>query len=104
MIRRSIRQNSKSGYMGTEGPEFIQCVDFWEPQMHEIWCFGSHCINREVHSSARVYVGAVLWDSYRPIKFLKMGVESQFPETFPSLEVSNFWVSLIYSKSVDPCK
>ena len=44
-----------------------------------------------------------LWDSSRPINFLKMGVESPFSEKIPSMEVSNFWVSLIPTEPVDLC-
>ena len=52
----------------------------------------------------RKYMSALeLWDSSRLITLLKMGVESSFLAKFPSMEVSNFWVSPIYVELVDPC-
>ena len=52
-----IRWTSDSGIRGTKGPEFTQCIDGWEQQMHEIWCLGSDGITREVHPTAQVDVG-----------------------------------------------
>ena len=44
-----------------------------------------------------------LWDSSSLITLPKMGVESPSLAKFPSMEVSNVWVSLISAEPVDPC-
>ena len=54
----SIRRSSDSGSRGTEGVEFIRCVDGQEPQIHESWCFVSDGVTREVHTTAQIYIGA----------------------------------------------
>ena len=56
----SIRRIYNSGSEGSEGPEFIHCVDGRDPQMHKVWCFSSGGITREVHPSALVDVSAGL--------------------------------------------
>ena len=64
----SIYRPSKSGSGGTKGPEFIRCVEGQDPQMHEIWCFGSDGITREFHPTAQLYFGdgvvGQLWSDY----------------------------------------
>ena len=54
----SIRRPSKSGRRVSKGPEYIRCVDGREPQIYEVWCFGSDSITPEVHPIAQVDVGA----------------------------------------------
>ena len=49
-----IRRPSDYGSGGTEGPEFILFVDGREPQIHEVWAFGSDGITHEVHPTAQV--------------------------------------------------
>ena len=39
-----------------EGPEFIQCVDVREPQIHEVWDFGDNGVTHEVHPTVQVDV------------------------------------------------
>ena len=53
-----IRQPSNSGSGDAEVPEFIQCLDVREPQVHEVWDFGDNGVARQVHPKARVDVGA----------------------------------------------
>ena len=50
--------DSDSGSGGTKGPEFVQCIDGQETQMHEVWCFGLKGITHEVHPTVQVDVGA----------------------------------------------
>ena len=52
----SIRRHSTYGGGDAEGPEFIQYVDGREPQIHEVWAFGSNGITREVHPTVQVDV------------------------------------------------
>ena len=54
----SILRTSASGSWGADGSKFVCCVDGRDPQMHEVWCFGSNGITREVHPTVRVEVGA----------------------------------------------
>ena len=54
----SILRPSNSGSGGTELSEFIWCVDGREPQIHEVWAFGSDGITREVNPTAQVDAGA----------------------------------------------
>ena len=54
----SIHSPSDSGNGGTEGVEFIRCVDGQESQMHKIWSIGSDGITREVHPTEQVDVSA----------------------------------------------
>ena len=44
------------GSGGTEAPAFIQCINGWEPQIHEMWCLGLYSIRREVHPTLCVEV------------------------------------------------
>ena len=64
MVRRepvgSIGWPSNSGSGNTEGPEFIQCVDGREPQIHEVCDFGDDGIMCEVHPTLQVDFGAVV--------------------------------------------
>ena len=53
-----IRWPSYFASGGTEGVEFIQCVDGQEPQIHKMWCLSSDSITPEVHPTARISVGA----------------------------------------------
>ena len=41
-----------------DGPEFIQCVDGRQPQIHEVWTFGEGGVTWEVHLKAQVDVGS----------------------------------------------
>ena len=50
--------NSDSGSGYEDRPEFIRCVDGRDPQIHEVWTFGEDVVTCEVHSIARVDVGA----------------------------------------------
>ena len=52
----SIDSPSNSGNNDAEGPEFIQCVDGREPQIHEVWTFGEDGVTREVHPTAQLDV------------------------------------------------
>ena len=54
----SIRLPYTSASGGVEGTEFIRCLYGQEPQIHEVWDFGSDGITREVRLTARVDVGA----------------------------------------------
>ena len=40
-------------------PEFIRCVDGRQTQIHEVWTFGDDGVNREVHPTVQVDVGAI---------------------------------------------
>ena len=50
----AICQRSDSGSGDEDGPEFIQCVDRREPQIHEVWTFGEDNVMRDVHPTAQV--------------------------------------------------
>ena len=43
-----------------DGPDFTQCVDVRQIQIHEVWTFSDDGVTREVHPTARVDVGNVL--------------------------------------------
>ena len=62
MIRRapvgSIHWYSDSGSGGTEVPEFNLCLDVQDPQIHEVWSFGSGVITLKVHPTGQVDFGA----------------------------------------------
>ena len=53
-----IRQPYNSSSGDEYRPEFIQCVDGREPQIHEVWNFGEDGATREVHSKSQVDVRA----------------------------------------------
>ena len=54
----SICWPSNSGRGGNEGLKFIRFVDSQDPQINEVWNFGSNSITREVHPIAQVDFGA----------------------------------------------
>ena len=54
----SICRLSEFGSVGTEGPDFIRCVDVREPQIHEVWDFGSNGITCEFHPKERENISA----------------------------------------------
>ena len=58
---------------GTEGVEFIRCIDVREPQIHEIWCPGPYVVTREFHLTARIDVGAETVKQFSTQQFFENG-------------------------------
>ena len=50
----SICWPSNTGSGSTKDNAFIQCVDGWDPQIHEVWVLGLDGIICEFHPTAQV--------------------------------------------------
>ena len=98
----SIRWPSEYGRGGAEGPKFIQCMDVREPQIHEVWDFGSDIITREVHLTARVYVGTGVVGEFASNCLTESGVGYLFLVEFPLMEVLNIWAFIDSTEPVGP--
>ena len=83
---------------GTKGVECIRYIDGWELQIYEIGSLGSYGVNREVHPTAQVDVGAGTVEQFST-KYLDDNGRRIPPslEKCLSMEVSNVWVSPIYT-------
>ena len=52
----SICWPSNPGSGSTKDTALIQCVDGWDPQIHELLCLGLDHVSRKVHPTAQVEV------------------------------------------------
>ena len=50
----SIHWPSNPGSRSTKATAFIQCVDCWEPQTHELWCLDLDNIIRKFHPTVLI--------------------------------------------------
>ena len=68
-----IRQPSRSGSGGEDGPEFIRCVAGREPQIHKLWSFSEVGITCEVHPFARIDVSDFSGDCFHTANASEIG-------------------------------
>ena len=54
-----ICQPSNPGSSSTKDTSFVQCIDGWYPEIHEVWCLGLDGIICEVHPTAHVEVPVI---------------------------------------------
>ena len=52
----SIHRPSNPGNRSTEDTDFMQCVDGWEPQIHELWCLGLDNVTFKARHTVQVQV------------------------------------------------
>ena len=60
----SINWPSRSGSEDEDGPNFICCVDGWQPEINEVWTFREDGVTSEVHLTSRVDVRAFVGECF----------------------------------------